>query len=84
MAFTTVIEQAKSTPCIIYRTNGRIRFDSNGAVCAEMVKCDNKKWAGRLFPDHACKSERTIVGTKTHVANRCLRFAIEGEFYART
>ncbi len=82
MSFETVIHKAILDNCIIYRTDKKMfNFDVNGAVCATMVKHKNNKWSGILLPDHPCKREKHISGTKVSVAERCLRFSInKGEF----
>lgn len=82
MTFETITHKAALNHCIIYRTNKKMfNFDVNGAICAVMVKRKNDKWSGFLLPDHPCKKEKRITGTKTNVAERCLRFSInKGEF----
>lgn len=75
MSFESVVNQAKMTKCIIYRTSKDFMFDVNGAICAIMSKTKNDKWIGTLLPDHPCKSEKQIIGTKVGVAKRCLKFS---------
>lgn len=76
MSFESVVYQAKKSDCIIYRTNKEFKFDVNGAICAIMIKTKHDKWIGTLLPDHPCKSEKRINGTKVGVAKRCLQFSI--------
>lgn len=76
MSFESIVHQAKQSNCIIYRTDDDLKFDVNGAVCAIMTKTKRDKWVGTLLPDHPCKSEKRIVGTKVGVAKRCLLFSI--------
>ena len=81
MSYNTAIGKISSVDCFIYQPAiGRINFYGGDSACAIMKKTKNDKWMGTFLPDHPCKSERVVIGTKTSVARRCLRFSIKGDY----